>query len=116
VLTHGCALASLRNLLAELHELGPADTVAHVAPLTHASEALLAPAFWRGARSILCTDFEPAALRDLIERERVTMLFLVPTMIASLIVGRESSARPSRAFAPSCTAQRRCRMTSWCMR
>jgi acyl-CoA synthetase (AMP-forming)/AMP-acid ligase II len=87
VLTHGCALASLRNLLAELHELGPADTVAHVAPLTHASEALLAPAFWRGARSILCTDFEPAAFRDLIERERVTMLFLVPTMIASLIAG-----------------------------
>src|SRR5688572_25575742 len=42
VLTHGCALASLRNLLAELHELGSADTVAHVAPLTHASEALLA--------------------------------------------------------------------------
>ncbi len=85
VLTHACALASLRNLLAELHELGPADTVAHVAPLTHASEALLAPAFWRGARSILCREFEPAAFRDLIGRERVTMSFLVPTMIASLI-------------------------------
>jgi acyl-CoA synthetase (AMP-forming)/AMP-acid ligase II len=87
VLTHGCALASLRNLLAELHELGPADTVAHVAPLTHASEALLQPAFWRGARSILCADFEPTAFRELIERERVTMLFLVPTMIASLLAG-----------------------------
>jgi acyl-CoA synthetase (AMP-forming)/AMP-acid ligase II len=87
VLTHGCALASLRNLLAELHELGPADTVAHVAPLTHASEALLQPAFWRGARSILYSDFEPVAFRELIERERVTMLFLVPTMIASLIAG-----------------------------
>lgn len=85
VLTHGCALASLRNLLAELHELGPADTVAHVAPLTHASEALLAPAFWRGARSLLCREFEAGAFRAMIERERVTMLFLVPTMIASLI-------------------------------
>jgi acyl-CoA synthetase (AMP-forming)/AMP-acid ligase II len=85
VLTHAGALAALRNLLAELHELGPGDTVAHVAPLTHASEALLAPAFWRGARGILCREFEPAALRDLIHRERVTTLFLVPTMIASLI-------------------------------
>lgn len=85
VLTHGCALASLRNLLAELHELGCEDTVAHVAPLTHASEALLAPAFWRGARSILCREFEPDAFRTMIARERVTMLFLVPTMIASLI-------------------------------
>jgi acyl-CoA synthetase (AMP-forming)/AMP-acid ligase II len=85
VLTHGCALASLRNLLAELHEIGPEDTVAHVAPLTHASEALLAPAFWRGARSILCREFEPDAFRAMLARERVTMLFLVPTMIASLI-------------------------------
>jgi acyl-CoA synthetase (AMP-forming)/AMP-acid ligase II len=92
VLTHGAALASLRNLLAELHELGPADTVAHVAPLTHASEALVAPAFWRGARSILCRDFDPAALRDLIRRERVTMLFLVPTMIASLLEGAGGAA------------------------
>ncbi|MEO6029168.1 MAG: AMP-binding protein, partial [Candidatus Binatia bacterium] len=85
VLTHGAALASLRNLLAELHELGPGDTFAHVAPLTHASEALLQPAFWRGARSILCREFEPAAFRDLIRRERVTATFLVPTMVASLI-------------------------------
>ncbi|MCC6766023.1 MAG: AMP-binding protein [Deltaproteobacteria bacterium] len=85
VLTHGCALASLRNLLAELHELSPSDTVAHVAPLTHASEALLAPAFWRGARSILCHDFHPAAFRELVARERVTLIFLVPTMIAALV-------------------------------
>jgi acyl-CoA synthetase (AMP-forming)/AMP-acid ligase II len=85
VLTHGCVLASLRKLLAELHDLGTADTVAHVAPLTHASEALLAPAFWRGARSLLCREFEPGAFRELIRRERVTTLFLVPTMIASLI-------------------------------
>lgn len=91
VLTHGCALASLRNLLAELHELGPDDAVAHVAPLTHASEALLGPAFWRGVRSVLCHDFEPAAFRALIARERVSLLFLVPTMIASLIDG---AARP----------------------
>jgi acyl-CoA synthetase (AMP-forming)/AMP-acid ligase II len=111
VLTHGCALASLRNLLAELHELGPADTVAHVAPLTHASEALLAPAFWRGARSILCREFEPTAFRDLIARERITMLFLVPTMIASS--SRPRAVRPtSRACAPWSTALRRSRMRS----
>lgn len=91
VLTHATALVSLRNLLAELHELSPADTVVHVAPLTHASEALLAPAFWRGARSILRRDFDPAAMRELIARERVTMIFLVPTMIASLI---EAAGRP----------------------
>jgi acyl-CoA synthetase (AMP-forming)/AMP-acid ligase II len=95
VLTHRAALASLRNLLAELHELGPADTVAHVAPLTHASEALVAPAFWRGARSVLCREFDAAALSDLMRRERVSLVFLVPTMIAALLDG----ARDPDAFA-----------------
>jgi acyl-CoA synthetase (AMP-forming)/AMP-acid ligase II len=100
VLTHGAALASLRNLLAELHELGPGDTFAHIAPLTHASEALVAPAFWRGARTVLCRDFEPAAFRDLLARERVTTLFLVPTMIASLVdvVGDPAALRSLRTL------------------
>jgi acyl-CoA synthetase (AMP-forming)/AMP-acid ligase II len=92
VLTHGAALASLRNLLAELHELSPADTVAHVAPLTHASEALVAPAFWRGARTILCREFDPAGLRELIRHERISLLFLVPTMIAALLEGAAEPA------------------------
>ncbi len=85
VLTHGSALTSLRNLLAELHELGPDDVVAHVAPLTHASEALLAPAFWRGARTLLCPSFDAAEFRATVVRERVTTVFLVPTMIAALV-------------------------------
>jgi acyl-CoA synthetase (AMP-forming)/AMP-acid ligase II len=85
VLTHRSALTSLRSLLAELHDLGPEDVVAHVAPLTHASEALVAPAFWRGARGIVCARFYAGALRDLIARARVTTLFLVPTMIQALV-------------------------------
>jgi acyl-CoA synthetase (AMP-forming)/AMP-acid ligase II len=85
VLTHRSALTSLRTLLAELHDLGPDDVFVHVAPLTHASEALVAPAFWRGARTIVCTRFDPVALRELIARERVTTLFLVPSMIAALV-------------------------------
>ncbi len=85
VLTHASALTSLRTLLAELHELGPDDVVAHVAPLTHASQALLAPAIWRGARTVVCPGFDPAELRATIARERVTTIFLVPTMIAALL-------------------------------
>jgi acyl-CoA synthetase (AMP-forming)/AMP-acid ligase II len=95
VLTHGAALASLRNLLAELHELGPDDTFAHVAPLTHASEALLQPAFWRGARSLLFREFDPTAFRDMVRRERVTATFLVPTMIATLLDAGDPAALAS---------------------
>jgi fatty-acyl-CoA synthase len=85
VLTHASSLASLRNLLAELHELGSGDVVCHVAPLTHASEALVAPALWRGARAVLCTGFDAPSLRRLIAREHVTTLFAVPTMIRALV-------------------------------
>jgi len=85
VLTHTSALTSLRNLLAELHDLGPDDVVLHVAPLTHASEALLAPAFWRGARAVVCAGFDPGEVVATIARERVTTVFLVPTMVAMLL-------------------------------
>ena len=96
VLTHASALTSLRNLLAELHDLAPDDVVAHVAPLTHASEALLAPAFWRGARTVLYPGFDPGELRAAIARERVTTVFLVPTMIAALV---DDPASTPAAFA-----------------
>jgi acyl-CoA synthetase (AMP-forming)/AMP-acid ligase II len=96
-LTHGSALTSLRNLLAELHELSAADVVLHVTPLTHASEALLAPAFWRGARTLIAASADTSELAATIVRERVTMLFLVPTMIAALVdaVGGAPNALPS---------------------
>ncbi len=97
VLTHASALTSLRNLLAELHELTPDDVALHVMPLTHASEALLAPTFWRGARTVIASTAEPRALAATIARERVTMLFLVPTMISALVdaVGGVAAALPS---------------------
>ncbi len=97
VLTHASALTSLRSLLAELHELSPDDVVLHVTPLTHASEALLAPAFWRGARTLIAASADPRELAAMITRERVTTLFLVPTMIAALVdsVGGMRGALPS---------------------
>ena len=94
VLPHASTLTSLRNLLAELRDLGPDDTFVHVAPLTHASEAMLAPAFWRGARALICPSFDVSALCETIARERVTTVFLVPTMIQQLIDA--ASAEPGQ--------------------
>jgi acyl-CoA synthetase (AMP-forming)/AMP-acid ligase II len=98
VLTHAAALTSLRNLLAELHELGPDDVVAHVAPLTHASQALLAPALWRGARTLVSGSFDAAELCATIARERVTTLFLVPTMIAALVAAARHAPDACRSL------------------
>jgi acyl-CoA synthetase (AMP-forming)/AMP-acid ligase II len=94
VLTHASALTSLRNLLAELHDLAADDVVLHVAPLTHASEALLAPAFWRGARTVICAGFDPGEVVATIARERVTTVFLVPTMVAALVDEAERTGDP----------------------
>src|SRR5437867_4371904 len=55
-----------------------------------------APAFWRGARSVLCESFDAQGFRELVARERVTTVFLVPTMIAALV--EEAGGDPA-AFA-----------------
>lgn len=39
---------------------------------------------WTGARTILVSSFEPVAMLDLLERERVTNVFLVPTMLQTM--------------------------------
>ena len=65
--------------------LGVEDSMIHVGPLTHAAGNYLIPYFIRGARNIVMAHFEPEEMQAIIEREKVTSLFLVPTMLIRLI-------------------------------
>lgn len=56
-----------------------------VAPITHAAGAFAYPLMAHGARQILLGSAEPARILDTIERERVTYLFLPPTVIYRLL-------------------------------
>ncbi|MEP9361540.1 AMP-binding protein [Nocardioides sp. CN2-186] len=58
------------------------DRFLHVAPLYHAAELaiMLVPGTVIGVKHVVLPSFDPAAVLEVMERERVTMFFGVPTM------------------------------------
>jgi acyl-CoA synthetase (AMP-forming)/AMP-acid ligase II len=53
----------------------------HIGPLGHASAAMILPTIWRGGCNLILGGFDVEVLLETIEKERVTHLMLVPTMI-----------------------------------
>ncbi|MRH88968.1 long-chain-fatty-acid--CoA ligase [Nocardia sp. SYP-A9097] len=85
VLTHGNLTWNCLNVLVESDVAG--DEVALVAaPLFHAAALgmICLPTLLKGGRVVLLSKFDPATVLDLIERERVTWIFGVPTMFDAL--------------------------------
>lgn len=54
-------------------------------PLTHAGGCLMLPVLLRKGRCVIVDHFEPESFLETVEREKVTMTFLVPTMIYVLL-------------------------------
>ncbi|MFE3954453.1 class I adenylate-forming enzyme family protein [Nocardia sp. NPDC059091] len=63
------------------------DRFLHVAPLYHAAELciMLIPGTLIGATHVVRNGFDPAAVLETMERERITMFFGVPTMYQFLL-------------------------------
>jgi fatty-acyl-CoA synthase len=55
------------------------------APISHAAGFLLIPTFLNGGTVYLTAGFDPDQVLELIEKKRITTLFLVPTMIYMLM-------------------------------
>jgi acyl-CoA synthetase (AMP-forming)/AMP-acid ligase II len=91
VATH--ALATIGEL-----SLSERDTWAHVAPMFHLADAWATFAItWAGGRHATLARFEARAALDLLERERVTITNLIPTMLNLMVrdpsaAGRDWSA------------------------
>lgn len=84
--TFGNRLAMLRKfLMSPLRRPVPGDVQAHVGPITHASGMNLLYLMYCGATSLLLGRFDEVELLDTIQRERVSRLFMVPTMINRLV-------------------------------
>jgi len=81
--------ASLDALLYELGPFTEADRALHVAPLTHGSGALLYPVLHAGGTNVLLQHFDATEVLGLIERERITTLFTVPTILSRLVTSPE---------------------------
>jgi acyl-CoA synthetase (AMP-forming)/AMP-acid ligase II len=93
MIAHAAYLASLETMLSELPPLSPADRVLHAAPLTHASAAYMYPMLWCGGANVIVPKFEAGPALEIIERERISILFAVPTMLHRF---GESAALKSR--------------------
>lgn len=76
------------------------DRFLHVAPLYHAAELciMLIPGTLIGAKHVVLAGFEPGAVLDALESERITMFFGVPTMFQFLLRHPELSGRDLSAW------------------
>lgn len=57
----------------------------HVAPLSHGTIAIVLPTIVRGACTLILPGFSPEIVLQTIQKEKVTHIFLVPTMINFII-------------------------------
>jgi acyl-CoA synthetase (AMP-forming)/AMP-acid ligase II len=77
-----CAIA--RNVLANLIDPKPGETMLHAASMIHASGCFVLPYWLRGGTAAILPGFSPASYIEAIERWRPDALNLVPTMVQML--------------------------------
>jgi acyl-CoA synthetase (AMP-forming)/AMP-acid ligase II len=86
MLTHRNFLSmSKKELLMPGLDLDRESVMCHVAPVTHGTVAMVLPTIVRGACNLILPGFDPKALLETIQNEKVTHILLVPTMINFLL-------------------------------
>ncbi|HEX7073136.1 MAG TPA: AMP-binding protein [Hyphomicrobiaceae bacterium] len=83
--TQGSYAAICRNVLMNLLPVEHDDAMLHAASLIHASGVFVLPFWLRGARTVIMPGFEPGLFLELIARERITAVNVVPTMLQMLL-------------------------------
>lgn len=66
-------------------EVDKNDVIGHVAPLTHGSNFLSHISWLHGNTQIVYNSFQPEEFLDDIERDQISIIFLVPTMVNLMI-------------------------------
>ncbi|MGQ9858119.1 MAG: long-chain-fatty-acid--CoA ligase [Thermodesulfobacteriota bacterium] len=85
ILTHRNVCVHALGTIAELH-LTDRDVWAHVAAMFHLADAWATFAItWVGGRHVMVPEFEPEMVLATIERERVTISNLIPTMLNLMV-------------------------------
>jgi len=73
------------NLILDYGPITEDDVILNLQPLSHGAGFFVLPFFIRGATNVLVPEFNPSLIFETIERERVTVLKLVPTMLYRLM-------------------------------
>jgi acyl-CoA synthetase (AMP-forming)/AMP-acid ligase II len=85
MLSHRNVCTHALGAIAEIH-LTDSDVWAHVAPLFHLADAWATWSItWVGGTHVLLRDFAPRVVLETIEREKVTVTNLIPTMLNLMV-------------------------------
>ena len=82
--THASYSAVVHNVLSNLIDPRPGETMLHAASMIHASGTFVLPYWLRGGTAAVLPGFSPSDYVDAIERWRPSALNLVPTMLQML--------------------------------
>ncbi len=82
--SHRAWLAAGRDWFYLYPPVAPGDACLHIAPISHGSGYLFVPVWLGGGVNVMVDRFEPGFILDLIERERIGYIFLVPTMLNAI--------------------------------
>ena len=88
--THRSWLAAGRDWFYNFPPMQAGDPCLHVGPISHGSGYLYTPTWLSGGVNVLMDHFDTLETLDVMERERVSYMFLVPAMLNSL--ARDTSA------------------------
>ncbi|MEV0111156.1 AMP-binding protein [Nocardia sp. NPDC050799] len=91
--THGSFLAHAAALLLDFVDLREDDVVLPTQPYTHGGGIYTLPSTMRGATQILRRKFDVDDVLDAIEREHVTVVKIVPTILYRLIEAQRARPR-----------------------
>lgn len=82
MMDHRCMTNVINNVLLNW-QVGDDETVCHIHPLSHASGKILYTWWMRGARQVIMPafGFNPDNFLQVVERERITTVFMIPTAI-----------------------------------
>jgi acyl-CoA synthetase (AMP-forming)/AMP-acid ligase II len=79
------------NLILDYGPVTEEDVILNLQPLSHGAGFFVLPFFIKGATNILVPEFKPSLIFETIDRERVTVLKLVPTMLYQLMESLEKT-------------------------
>ena len=87
VWTFGVGYNVLTSTLMNMDQpIGPETVNLNIGPLTHAAGLMMMVYYSRGATNIILPGFDEEAVLKTIEREKVTSLLLIPTMLYRLLM------------------------------
>lgn len=87
VWTFGIGYNVLTNVLINMDQpIGPETVNLNIGPLTHAAGLMMMVYYSRGATNIILPGFDVQNILETIEREKVTSLLLIPTMLYRLLM------------------------------